>query len=99
MKIEPRGKYAGVKVHLEGEECEELLDIYNARNCASDLDKDNLSLRFAIRLGKKINQLLEEEPKLLEDRTDEQIKAALLKEQEESTRKLEKLEKGQKWNG
>lgn len=34
MKLEPRGKYPGVKVHLEAEECEELLKI-----CASYCDE------------------------------------------------------------
>lgn len=95
MKIEPRGKYAGIKVHLDGEEVEKFLRWVKG----GDTAVINYPIQFAGKLAKQINSLLSEHPNLLKDRTEEEIKAALLKEQEEATKKLEKIKHGEKWNG
>lgn len=92
MKIESRGKYPGVKVHLDPEECELLMNLAQDVALASAPVKDHIAL--ASKMGKKILALREEEPTLLEERTPEQIKAILAKESEKARLQLEALNKG-----
>ena len=105
MKIEKRGKYAGVKVHLEPEECEVFLKL------ASDVEMANSSIKaqetlsgvhpnhllLSLKLGKKINQLIKDEPNLLKARTPEEIQAELENEYESAKLKLEAINKGKDW--
>ncbi len=98
MKIEKRGKYAGVKVHLEPEEAEAYIKF------ASDIEKSGHKitggityLSLSAKLGRKISALLEDEPSLLKARTPEEIKLELETEFESSKLKLEALAKGKDW--
>lgn len=84
-----RGKYAGVKVHLDGEECKGLIQ-YEVVDPVS-------AITFVVKLRKKIKALLAEEPLLLEDRTEEQVQAALLRDQEKITKQLKAMETGKDW--
>ena len=94
MKIEPRGKYAGVKVHLDGEEAGIFLKWADEKWAT----KPNPTLiQFASKLGGKIQRLIKEVPNHLEDRTDEQIKEALEGDQEKIERQLTALKKGKDW--
>lgn len=99
MKIEPRGKYAGVKVHLDEAECQTLLSIYEARGDDSDFDKDNNSFNFSVALGRMIYKLLQKEPGLFKERSHAQVYDALLLEYEEAMKKLDRMDRGEKWNG
>ncbi len=72
IKIEPRGKYAGVKVHLDGEEAKEFLAFAEGVEGVGTTKKTGV-LKFACKLGAKINKLVGEVPNLFEDRTEEQI--------------------------
>lgn len=95
MKIEPRGKYAGVKVHLDGEESQMFLDVYKDHSKGGVDYTDGYD--FAVKLGKKISKLVGEMPNLLEDRTEEQIKEALTGDAEKIEKQLKAMAKGADW--
>lgn len=110
MKIEPRGKYAGVKIHLDGDECEELLAAvqddqvkgyqFSTKLAQGTMKKKSQQLFTVVALGvqmaSKIRNLQEEEPDLLKDRTPEQVKAILAKEVEKAKIQLDTLNAGGK---
>ena len=90
-KIEPRGKYAGVKIHLNGEECQRLLDWRKRWKAAAKLKTDSTikaladaqeAIEFTKEVAKAIEKLLIERPDLLQDRTEEQVAAALQKDKD-----------------
>ena len=85
MKLERRGKYPGVKVHLEKDECVLLME-----------PKGNW-LPLVTKLIKNLTKLAKEEPTLLEDRSEEEILATLSKEAIESDLKLKAIGKGADW--
>ena len=99
MKIEKRGKYAGVKVHLTETECELLMEITACSDelSSTDWNGENIAVKFASKLGKKISTLLEECPDLLKPRTPEEIKLELENELESATLKLQAMENGGDW--
>lgn len=91
MKLESRGKYPGVKVHLEPDECEMVMDL--ARDLSqlkmlpyiveTGLVQGQTTSWFTVvaKMGKKMLALLKEHPDMLTERTPDQVKAALLKDQ------------------
>lgn len=91
MKVEPRGKFGGVKIHLDKEEVEVLLT-KAPPNISEELSSKAIKLPgvfgLIAKMGKKIQALLQENPKLLEDRTDEEVIAILAKESEKSAMQL-----------
>lgn len=89
MKLEPRGKYPGIKIHLDEVEVKALTN-----PPPSEME----AFAFTTRLGKKIRALMAEFPDLLAPRTEEQIKAELQLELEKSQLKLAKMAEGAKWN-
>ena len=97
MKCEARGKYPGVKLHLDRKETEELLDLRkklskaNGTPSADDIDRARKMLK---EWGKEIESLMKENPRLLEERTDEEKQAALSREAVSAQKKLEALGKG-----
>lgn len=103
-KLEPRGKYSGVKIHLTGEESRRFMELYeriqvqHSTHAFTNYEDENFSFKFVTSLGKKIRKLLVECPHLFEDRTKEQIEEALKTEQEQAALKLNALQKGEKWN-
>jgi hypothetical protein len=104
IKVETRGKYAGVKIHLDVEECEALMALHNDGNVAFDAHaagakfKDlHVPLSLAQQMGKKISGLLDENPDLLKPRTPEQVAAILAKEVEKASMQLNAVKSGKKW--
>ena len=98
MKIEARGKYAGVKVHLDGDEAQDFLDYFNANmKGASFKGEINILPKFALKLGEKITRLIKEVPNLLEDRTDEQVEEALQADLEKIEKQLAAKGEGKDW--
>ena len=93
MKIEPRGKYPGVKVHLDEKETAEILTVSRAKS----QDDDIAMCRFVEKLGRKIRDLQAETPTLLEPRTEEEIRAELIEERDKSIAKLAAMDQGQDW--
>lgn len=85
MKIERRGKYPGVKLHLDGEECKILM--------TDGLEYCNLLLE----VGTAVRYAIANDPTLLEERTEEEIKATLMKEYVESEKKLAHIKDGLDW--
>lgn len=85
MKIEKRGKYAGIKLHLDREECTALMEpgmsAYNL-----------LSL-----IRSKVCDAITDDPTILDDRSEEEIHATLSKEAIESKLKLEKMGLKEDW--
>ena len=104
MQIEMRPKHAGVKIHLDGDECKTILDYYthnktSAPTLTAVVSSNPLAFPYqhVTKLGKKIKALLAEEPLLLDDRTEEQVQAALLRDQEKITKQLKAMETGEDW--
>lgn len=88
MKVESRGKYPGVKLHLEPEEVETVLSW-------KDFDGTHPLLR---KMGKKIAELQEETPNLLTERTPAEVEAILVKEVEKQSIQLKRLRNGQEYS-
>lgn len=104
MKIEKRGKYAGVKVHLEPEECEAFLKLHadlvkSGKPPMSSIPYTPNYFTIAAKLGSKITKLIEHEPDLLKDRTPEEVKKELENEFESAKLKLDAIHKGKDWKG
>ena len=97
MKIEPRGKYAGVKVHLGGSESQMLIDMWNGSWDENPHTTQADAFSFAGRLGMKIYQLLKEHPNLLEDRSEEQIAEALQRDKDKIEQQQLAMKKGKDW--
>lgn len=105
MKIEKRGKYPGVKIHFDKEQVEGALKEIAAHQKlfegASDAIKQGRRFKEAFpvlrELFKSIENLLEEDPTVLEERTEEEIKAELELEFRAAGEKLEALSKGKDW--
>jgi hypothetical protein len=87
VKIEKRGKYPGVKVHLDRDEVRVFLGQMGGY---PDL---------VAKLRREIEKELKEHPDLLEERTPEQIKEELQLELRKAQEKLAKMEQGKQWNG
>ena len=98
MKIEARGKYPGVKVHLDGDEAKEFLNYRLAeKKGIAEGSLLNFPPTFAQKLGKKIEKLIEEVPHLLEERTEEQILASMEKDLEKIEEQKKAIAKGKDW--
>ena len=90
MKIEKRGKYPGVKVHLEPDE------VLPFKQLAEDAAKAGKSYAgtpmnyfvIALKMGRKILAVEKECPDLLDKRTPEQIRESLLKDQAKIAKQL-----------
>lgn len=88
MKVEPRGKFGGVKIHLDPEECETLMKSEDFWHPKDEVEKIIKGMRVLIvKLQKK-------EPGLLNERTPEQVKAILAKEVEKAKLQLAQVEAG-----
>ena len=94
MKAEARGKFSGVKIHLDAEECQEILQCLEGSTLTWS---STFSAKFLAKLGKKIKALLVEHPDLLEERTEEQVQAALLRDHGKIEKQLEALANGLDW--
>ncbi len=94
IKVESRGKYAGVKLHLEPDECEVLLKALN-QDHHSPLVESVVPL--SLKMGKKIKTLLAEDPDLLTDRSPERVAAILVKEVEKASAQLDALRNSSDW--
>ena len=95
MIIEPRGKFGGVKIHLDKEECERLL------GKIAKLDPQSLGkgapIKILVKMGKGIKKLQEQHPDLLQDKSLDQVMATLAEEAEKAQKKLEKLKEDPTW--
>lgn len=82
MKIEKRGKYPGVKVHLEPDEVGAFIKLAeDFLKIGRKLHKETVDyFTISVRIGKKILKVQSTEPDLLTERTPEQVKAALLRD-------------------
>ena len=89
MKIERRGKYPGVKLHLDGEECKAIQEVKFLNIIGMP--------KILITLVEKVKEAIKEDPSLLEERTEEEIKATLMKEYVESEKKLKHIKDGLDW--
>jgi hypothetical protein len=92
MKIEKRGKSPGVKVHLDPEECEAFIELVKDTEM-SQAHGQHLVIKdtyftVALKIGKKLKKIAEDEPDFLSERTPEQIKASMLKDLEKINAQL-----------
>ena len=67
MKLEKRGKFAGVKIHLDSEECKKITSSSHGNALCVDIKK-------------LIKQAIQQDPSILDNRTSAEIEAALTKE-------------------
>ena len=80
MKLEKRGKFAGVKIHLSAIECMDLVK--------------SAKTRFPLlkRMTHLIHQAIENDPTILENRTSAEIEATLAKERSKAEQRLRNLD-------
>lgn len=90
-KIEARGKYSGTKIHLTGEECKILLSWLGGKRDLND------AKTFTKAVGKAIRKLKEENPYVLEDRTEEEIAAALQRDKDKIEKQMKVMKEGGNW--
>jgi hypothetical protein len=87
MKIEPRGKYSGAKCHLDADECTILI--------GGEKEHQKKLLK---KLSKKLIEIFDDNPTMLGERTEEEIRAELELELKKAQEKLDKMNSGTKWN-
>lgn len=92
-KVEKRGKYKGVKIHLSDDASQLLMNFSDSYDPTIRLQVEVL----CIDIGKKIKKLQDEYPNLLVDRSPEEIKAELENEFESAKKKLEAIESKKDW--
>ena len=92
MKLEPRGKYAGIKVHLDGPEVENVLSTGD-----NTVEAQEKALIFVKDLRKAIKGEMKKFPDLLTDKTPEQVAEMLVHEAEKAQAKLAALQEGKDW--
>lgn len=99
MEAEARGKYAGVKLHLDAKECQNLLDWVEKLGGLSKLMKNeqNGLERYVIRTVKALKDLMLEHPDVLKDRTEEQIAAALARDAAKIEKQQAAMKSKQDW--
>lgn len=96
MKLEARGKFGGVKIHLDAEECKAFLKQYPPQGVWIP-STANFALTFPRVFAKKLRTLLLEVPDLLKDKSPEQVAQVLTHEAEKAAAKLAALKKGEAW--
>ena len=91
MKVEPRGKYAGVKIHLDAVETKILMDA--VKGLGSDEEIEHASYwTFLDELREEVRMLYSEVgERLLMDKTKEEIAAAHKNELHKASKGLKKL--------
>lgn len=96
MKVETRGKYPGVKIHLDAEECEKIIEgtADNPKGPKYYDHEINILMPISIKMGKMIRNLIAENPRLLQERSKEEVLAILAKESEKSALQLATLKRG-----
>jgi len=96
MKVEPRGKYGGVKVHLDSEE---VISFMEALPTAAfdHTHQDSVIPTLLYDLFKHTKKLLAETPDLLVDKPPDKVAEVLQYEAEKAAAKLAKLTKGEDW--
>lgn len=100
MEIERRGKFPGVKIHLDPAEVKAIGPL------ASFLEKiDPIKSvdarpgqKVVIKLASKIAQQLKEDSSTLQQRTPEEIRTELETERDKAIEKLARLDAGKKWS-
>jgi hypothetical protein len=91
VKIEKRGKYPGVKVHLEPDECQVFMALAEDIELCSVGTHESDAMDYftiALKIGRKMRKAAKEHPDLLLERTPEQIEAALLSDKEKIEKQL-----------
>ena len=83
MKLQKRGKYAVVKLHLDAKECEAIL-------CY----KPDILIPIWVQkaMSRLIRKALKKDPTILDPRTDTEIQAALEKEHLKASQRLDDIE-------
>ena len=94
VKLERRGKYPGVKVHFDKEQC---LVVLAYAKAPQDKPAKQTWKALMKEASAAILALSLEDPKLLEERTEAEIIAELEVEQKKSEKKLKEIAKGSDW--
>lgn len=105
MKIEKRGKYPGVKVHLEPDEVKLFMKVAEGQQVANGGMKIEVPTyltnptfsSMVLKLGGKLINLVKEEPDTLSERTPEQVAEVVALELKTATQKMEALKGGKDW--
>lgn len=102
MKIERRGKYPGVKVHLDPEECEAFIKFADDKLTADHPISDAPPAKptyfsVSLKIGKKMKKIMADAPDFLSDRTPEQVKESLLKDHAKIQEQLKAMDEKKDW--
>lgn len=94
-KADKRNKYPGTGIHLEADDCNEILKWHAdfKANKQSQLVQEQ-AIDLCKRLAKSVKAVLAEHPDMLQERTPEQVKAALEKD---AAKIAKQLKAGKNW--
>lgn len=92
MKIEKRGKFAGVKVHLDPEEAKVFVELHTRMCDATGPITYTPATALAAKIGKATRKIMAQEPDVFVEKTEDQVREALIKEIGKLTEKLGKLD-------
>ena len=98
MKIESRPKHPGVKWHLDEVECQALLNWKQERKLSGATNNSNeWAVNFCKKLAKQIRELQKENPKLLVERTPDEVAEALEKDKQKILEQQKAMQSGKDW--
>lgn len=100
MEIERRGKYPGVKVHLDPEEIEAINKLADFLKIIDPVKSTSArpGQKLIIKLDSKIAAQVAEDPTTLAKRTEDEIRATLEKERDSAIKKLAAMDDGKEWH-
>lgn len=111
MNIERRGKYPGVKIHLDEKETRKVLGILFAPTAVEafvsgksvpeylcQADRTAAAFKFVAKMAKLIEAEMAKDPTVLDERSEAEIRAELITERDKAIEKLAKMESGAAWN-
>jgi hypothetical protein len=100
MKAEPRGKYAGLKLHLDENECKQVLDWYKSgakAGAASIHGVAPFPTQFVMEIAENVSTMLMKSPDMLKARSQAQIVKALKRDYKKISEQLAQIDKGGDW--
>lgn len=96
MKCEPRGKYAGLKLHLDEKESQEILDWHKLHKSGNG-EGSPVPIAFARNVAKAMLKILVEHPDMLKERTPAQVLEALNRDRKKIDEQLATIKQKGDW--
>ena len=97
-KADRRGKYPGCKVHFDEKDCQEFLEWHKKWKSGTTGENSHIeAVNFCRKIAKTIKTVMAEHPDVLKERTEEQVRESLLKDQSKIEEQLATMKSGADW--